>query len=226
MQQRQLWRKEAVGQNKSSKTRGTVTSSSNARPRFGLTTKAENRWTPRSTSLRSSSVVVNKSRPASGPHSSRPAQCTPRAQSSLGFSRGTTTTSGAYEGSKPIGFDIAQYIQLRGSAANVRIGINGDPSATDYFRSYVRECQVRVKQDEDLDWDLESESDTETEEETVSSAQEHSVHMRKTVPLCWEDQVQKTEVIPFGMCLDLVAVATSANYSHIRFRNKLIQILI
>ena len=159
------------------------------------TTRGESRWSSRSTSLQRSS----RPRSASGPQGSRPAKCAPaslRAQSSLGFSRGTTA-SGATEGGRPIGFDIAQYVKRRGSAAGIRIGINGDPSRNDYFRNYVKECQVRVARDEDLAWSLESESDTETEDDTFSSAHDRPVHVQKAVPLCWEDQFRNTHEVMY-----------------------------
>ena len=175
----QLWRKE---QNTSPKMRDAASSRSASRP--------ESRWATRS-------MLISRPRRVSGPRVTRPgkSRTSLRAHSSLGFSRGATVSSGATEGGKPVGFDIARYVKRRGSAASIRIGINGDPSGSDYFRNYVKECQVRAAQDERLAWDLEStsESDTETEDKSFRSAgHDRPLHVQKAVPLCWEDQLKNS----------------------------------
>ena len=118
----------------------------------------------------------------------------PRAHSSLGFRESSR------EGAMPCprGFDLQGYIRRRGSANDIRIGINGSSSTDEYFERYLEECELATQVQKRLPG---SYSTTMVEQLEHSCSREEGEVELKTPsphvqhpPLCWEDQLKRAQV--------------------------------
>lgn len=114
-----------------------------------------------------------------------PPPLSPRSHSSLGF-RETTLPH-------PQGFNLQEYIKRRGSASDIRIGINGVCSSDEYFEQYLDECEAAAMRCEKR---LSSSSSMEELDlvESVPAVTSSSPHP-DLVPLCWDDQLRKVQVL-------------------------------
>ena len=111
----------------------------------------------------------------------------PRSHSSLGF-RETTLPH-------PQGFNLQEYIKRRGSASDIRIGINGVCSSDEYFEQYLGECEAAAVADQ-CEKRLPSSSSVEELYLVESaSARTSSSPYPEVVPLCWDDQLRKAQVL-------------------------------
>ena len=142
-------------------------------------------------------------------HSPRPptlhSPLPPRAHSSLGFveSHGGTSLP------RPQGFDLQAYVRRQGSASNIRIGINGSSTSDEYFERYLEECESIAQREkgemtrphlesmQEGEFPGDSDDDDVTMMSLLPSAPAPPVQQknRQQVPLCWEDQLKKAEVI-------------------------------
>ncbi len=123
---------------------------------------------------------------------SKPLKLAPRPQSSQGFQSRWSTAPRTSPGSitPPQGFDLASYIKQNGSAREIVIGRNGQPTSDNYFDAYLTQCESEViKKRTETDSEESSTNLFEDDKTNDSAARRH-----QTVPLCWEDQLALSEV--------------------------------
>lgn len=147
------------------------------------------RATPTHTNIRASRPASSSQKTQTG--LSNPDEIPPRAHSSLGFVWNERSVSRQCQ---PQGFDIAGYVRRHGSDAEIRIGRNGELTRDNFFSSYLKECKLQTQKEADELYS--SSSDTETESDVFGDVEELQLsaqNQQKQVPLCWEDQLQKSE---------------------------------
>ena len=111
-----------------------------------------------------------------------------RPHTSLGF---TWNKSSAVDSlGTPQGFDIAGYVQRRGTAQGIQIGINGRPVNDEYFQTYLEKCERELGEHGE---GCSSDSDEEFDLSYLGTVSEGKL-LQRQVPLCWEDQLKIAEV--------------------------------
>lgn len=119
----------------------------------------------------------------------------PRAHTSQGFARKWDLPPGL----EPRGFDVRNYFRQRGSAAEVRVGVNGRPSGDRTLQDYVEGCKRETIGRDENDCLSESENSTSELDRDRSSRQRL---FPKQVPLCWKTLLKEREV---GNCVCLLS---------------------
>ena len=119
-----------------------------------------------------------------------------RAHSSLGFTwQGPTHQSYDYHDLQaPQGFDIARYVQQQGVGSVIHIGVNGRECQDEYLLAYLKECRKQASLE-----DGEEEVWSDEEDDVIMMASERDVGLVSDVPLCWDDQLKKVEVILYSL---------------------------
>ena len=117
-----------------------------------------------------------------------------RPQSSLGFARSnwSTTPDKPVDLSPPQGFDLAAYVRSRRSAKGIQIGRNGQVTNDEFFEEYLLQCEEEVNRSSCSD--VEENGGQSLKDLNLEEKSNTHTRRRHEIPLCWEDQLSKTEV--------------------------------
>ena len=125
----------------------------------------------------------------------------PRAHTSQGFARKGDVPPGL----EPRGFDVRSYFRQRGSAGEVRVGVNGRPSSDRALQDYVEGCKRETVGGDEYDGLSGDENSTTELDRDQASRQRLQRLFPKQVPLCWKNLLKETEVSDF-VCASILTM--------------------